>query len=65
MCIRDSARGAAVLIVAQRMSILNKADRLLLLRDGAVAQYGNKAEVLAALGPSRRKLALAAEVRMS
>ena len=59
------ARGAAVLIVAQRMSILNKADRLLLLRDGAVAQYGDKAEVLAALGPSRRKLALAAEARMS
>lgn len=59
------ARGAAVLIVAQRMSILNKADRLLLLRDGAVAQYGDKAEVLAALGPSRRKLVPATEARMS
>ena len=52
-------------IVAQRMSILNKADRLLLLRDGGVAQYGDKAEVLAALGPSRRKLVPAAEARMS
>ena len=59
------AGGAAVLIVAQRMSILNKADRLLLLRDGAVAQYGDKAEVLATLGPRRREAATAAEARIS
>ena len=59
------AWGAAVLVVAQRMSILNKADRLLLLRDGTVAQYGDKAEVLATLGPRRRESATAAEARIS
>ncbi|SNR41991.1 type I secretion system permease/ATPase [Paracoccus sediminis] len=59
------ASGAAVLVVAQRMSILNKADRLLLLRDGAVAHYGDKAEVLATLGPQRRGTVVAAEARMS
>lgn len=62
---RARASGAAVLIVAQRMSILNKADRLLLLRDGAVAHYGDKAEVLAALGPRRREPAAAGKVLLS
>lgn len=47
------ARGAAVLVVAQRMSILNRADRLLVLKDGAVAQFGDRAEVLETLGPKR------------
>lgn len=55
--------GAAVLIVAQRMSILNKADRLLLLREGTVSQYGDKSEILAALGPRRREAGNAAEGR--
>ncbi|WP_207102827.1 type I secretion system permease/ATPase [Paracoccus shandongensis] len=62
---RARAAGAAVLVVAQRMSILNKANRLLLLRDGAVAQYGDKVEVLATLGPRRRDAIPAAEARMS
>ncbi|MCE6951100.1 type I secretion system permease/ATPase [Cereibacter sphaeroides] len=47
-------RGAAVLVIAQRMSILAKADRLIVLRDGAVAHYGPRAEVLAAIGPQRQ-----------
>ena len=54
-----------VLIVAQRMSILNKADRLLLLREGAVAQYGDKAEVLAAFGPRRREFVASGKARLS
>lgn len=62
---RARALGAAVLVVAQRMSILNKADRLLLLREGAVAQYGTKAEVLAAFGPRRSSPAITAEARVS
>ena len=45
------SRGAVVLVVAQRMSILNRADHLLLLKDGAVAQFGDRAQVLAMLGP--------------
>ena len=62
---RARASGAAVLIVAQRMSILNKADRLLLLREGAVAQYGDKAEVLAAFSPRRREFVAAGKARLS
>ena len=62
---RARASGAAVLIVAQRMSILNKADRLLLLREGAVAQYGDKAEVLAAFGPRRREFVASGKARLS
>lgn len=47
------ARGAAVLVVAQRMSILSRADRLLVLKDGAVTQFGPRAEVLETLAPRR------------
>lgn len=45
------AGGAAVLVVAQRMAILNRADQLLLLKEGAVAQLGDRAQILASLGP--------------
>ena len=44
-------RGAAVVVVAQRMSILSRADHLLLLKEGGVAQFGDRAKVLAAIGP--------------
>jgi ATP-binding cassette subfamily C protein len=47
------ARGAAVLVVAQRMSILNRADRLLVLKEGVMTQVGDRADVLAALAPRR------------
>ena len=39
-------RGAAVVIVAQRASILAAADKLLVLREGTVAQHGPRAEVM-------------------
>jgi ATP-binding cassette subfamily C protein len=44
------AAGTTVVVVAQRMSILHRADSLLVLRDGAVAHLGPRAEVFAALG---------------
>ncbi|HEY0212716.1 MAG TPA: type I secretion system permease/ATPase [Paenirhodobacter sp.] len=44
-------RGAAVLVIAQRMSILRKADRLLVLHEGRARHYGPRAQVLAALAP--------------
>lgn len=47
------SRGAAVLVVAQRMSILNRADRLLVLKEGAVAHFGERSEVLESLNPRR------------
>lgn len=42
-------KGAAIMIVAHRAAILANAERLLVLNDGAVAQIGPRAEVLAAL----------------
>ena len=50
------ARGAAVLVVAQRMSILSRADRLLVLKDGAVTQFGPRARgARDPLPPPRRR----------
>ena len=40
------AGGATVVIVAQRLSILSVADRLLVLRDGAVERFASRVEVL-------------------
>ncbi len=50
-CLQD--RGTTIVVIAQRMSILTRADQLLVLRDGAVAQLGPRAEVLETLGPRR------------
>jgi ATP-binding cassette subfamily C protein len=47
------ARGTTLVVVAQRMSILKRADRLLTLKDGVAVQFGGRAEVLAALAPGR------------
>lgn len=46
-------RGATVVVVAQRMSVLARADRLLMLQDGAMVQYGPRHEVMQTLGPQR------------
>lgn len=40
------ARGAAIMIIAHRLSILSSADRLLVLEDGAVAAIGPRAEIV-------------------
>lgn len=40
------ARGAAVLIVAHRTAILNNADKLMVLNEGTIAQYGPRQEVV-------------------
>ena len=40
------ATGITILIVAQRMSILGLTDHLLVLRDGAISQFGPRLEVL-------------------
>lgn len=49
--------GAAVLVIAQRTSILHRADRLVVLREGTVAQSGDRTEVMAALGQKPRAVA--------
>ncbi len=45
--------GATIVVIAQRMSILKRADRVMILKDGAVAQFGDRAEILASLAPAR------------
>lgn len=46
--------GATIVIVAQRMAILHKADKILMLKDGAVAKFGPRQEVMSTLGPKQR-----------
>ena len=43
------AQGASVLLITHRTSVLPMADKLLMLRDGQVAMFGARDEVLAAL----------------
>ncbi|AUS80882.1 hypothetical protein C1701_23920 [Actinoalloteichus sp. AHMU CJ021] len=45
--VRDLARGVSVLIVSHRMSTVRHADRIVLLRDGRVAEEGSHDELLA------------------
>jgi ABC-type multidrug transport system ATPase subunit len=42
-------QGASVLVITHRTSILPQADKLLMLREGQVAMFGARDEVLAAL----------------
>jgi len=53
------ARGAAVMIVAHRTAILANADKLLVLQQGQIAQYGPRLEVVEEL---RRRAASKANV---
>jgi ATP-binding cassette subfamily C protein len=46
------ARGAAVIIVAHRFSMLDAMDRVLVLSEGRVAQYGDRDEVVRVLNAS-------------
>ena len=45
-------RGASIIVIAHRAGILNIADKMLLLRDGAVDQFGARADVTAYLSAS-------------
>ncbi len=45
------ARGASVLIVAHRTGVLSAVDKLMVLRDGALATFGARDEVLMQLAP--------------
>lgn len=47
------SQGKTIIVIAQRMSILTRADKLLVLRDGAVANFGSPADVLEAAEPRR------------
>lgn len=52
---RATARGASVLMVAHRAGVLGVADRLLMLREGAVQIEGARDEVMMRLNPGRAR----------
>ncbi|MCW2239661.1 type I secretion system permease/ATPase [Azospirillum canadense] len=54
------ARGATVVATSHRPNLLRVADRVLVLRDGTVARFGPRDEVLAALGQTRPAVSTAA-----
>jgi len=55
-------RGRTVLIIAHRLSTLRNADRVVVLRDGAVAEQGSHAELLAKQGEFYRLAQMQQEI---
>jgi ABC-type multidrug transport system fused ATPase/permease subunit len=51
--LRTGTRGAAVVIVAQRVSTIMHADRIIVLDDGRIAGLGTHAELMAGCAPYR------------
>ena len=47
-------QGMTCILISHRTSILNVADKIMVLKDGAVATFGNKNEVLAQLNQSKQ-----------
>jgi ATP-binding cassette subfamily C protein EexD len=54
---RIKESGRTIVIITHRMSILALVDKLLLMKDGAIASMGPKDEVMNALSASRSKIA--------
>ena len=48
------AAGATILVVAHRLSLLAVVDKLLVIRNGAVAMYGARDEVMRVIAPPQR-----------
>ncbi|TDT93783.1 ATP-binding cassette subfamily C protein [Azorhizobium sp. AG788] len=46
--------GAIVVVIAHRPAIMECADKLLVLQDGRISQFGDRTSVVAALTPSRK-----------
>lgn len=47
------SRGATVVVIAHRRAILDQADKILVLQEGAVAAFGSRNEVIAKLNPPK------------
>ncbi|MBQ0132826.1 MAG: type I secretion system permease/ATPase, partial [Comamonas sp.] len=52
-----SARGATVVVITHRTSVLNVANKMLVLREGQMQLFGPRDEVLAALQQANRAAA--------
>jgi len=50
-------RGTTILVVAHRLSVLPVVDKLLVIRDGRLAMYGNRDEVMRKLAPPQARVA--------
>jgi ATP-binding cassette subfamily C protein len=46
-------RGATVLLVAHRMSLMPIVDELMIIQDGMIAAFGPRDEILEKVAPSR------------
>lgn len=57
------ARGAAIMIIAHRTGVLSSADRLMVLRDGAIERIGPTADVLAAMSGAARAASNVVELK--
>lgn len=51
---RLKARGATVVVIAHRPSILQHADKILMLRNGMIEAFGPRAEIMPTLSPSAK-----------
>jgi ATP-binding cassette subfamily C exporter for protease/lipase len=58
------ARGATVVVITHRNSVLSVADRILLLRDGAQQAFGPRDEVLAALQKAQAEMQAKMQAQM-
>jgi len=54
------AQGSTVVLITHRTSVLSAADKVLMLRDGLVAAFGPRDEVLAALRNAQSRQQVAA-----
>jgi ATP-binding cassette subfamily C exporter for protease/lipase len=52
------SRGTTLVVITHRTSVLPVADAMLVLRDGQVAAYGPRDEVLAALSKAQQQTAV-------
>lgn len=52
--LREWGRGRTIFLITHRLSTIRQADRVVLLRDGRVAEMGTHDDLMAAYGPYRR-----------
>ena len=60
-----SGRGATVIVITHRTSVLNVANKMLVLRDGQQQAFGPRDDVLVALNQAARKQATASTNALS
>jgi ABC-type protease/lipase transport system fused ATPase/permease subunit len=59
---RLKARGATVIVIAHRPSILQHADKILMLRGGMVESFGPRSEIMPTLSPVAKAAPLTTNV---